>query len=99
MGGNGEDCNGHGTHVAGTIGGATWGVAKNVALRGVRVLDCGGSGTWESVIAGMDFVAANHAPSAVANMSLGGGQLVVRRVLVLAGQRRERDHGRRQRLR
>jgi subtilisin family serine protease len=59
--------------VAGTIGGATWGVAKNVALRGVRVLDCGGSGTWEAVIAGMDWVAANHAPSAVANMSLGGG--------------------------
>jgi subtilisin family serine protease len=72
-GGNGVDCNGHGTHVAGTIGGATWGVAKNVALRGVRVLDCGGSGTWEAVIAGMDWVAANHAPSAVANMSLGGG--------------------------
>ena len=72
-GGNGEDCNGHGTHVAGTIGGATWGVAKNVALRGVRVLDCGGSGTWEAVIAGMDWVAANHAAPAVANMSLGGG--------------------------
>ncbi len=72
-GGDGVDCNGHGTHVAGTIGGATWGVAKNVALRGVRVLDCGGSGTWEAVIAGMDWVAANHAPSAVANMSLGGG--------------------------
>ena len=72
-GGNGVDCNGHGTHVAGTIGGATWGVAKNVALRGVRVLDCGGSGTWEAVIAGMDWVTANHAPSAVANMSLGGG--------------------------
>jgi subtilisin family serine protease len=73
MGGNGEDCNGHGTHVAGTIGGATWGVAKNVALRGVRVLDCGGSGTWEGVIAGMDWVTANHAGPSVANMSLGGG--------------------------
>jgi subtilisin family serine protease len=72
-GGNGEDCNGHGTHVAGTIGGATWGVAKNVALRGVRVLDCGGSGTWEAVIAGMDWVAANHVAPSVANMSLGGG--------------------------
>ncbi|MGB3438702.1 MAG: S8 family peptidase [Actinophytocola sp.] len=68
-----EDCNGHGTHVAGTIGGATYGVAKNVALRGVRVLDCGGSGTWEGVIAGMDWVTANHVGSSVANMSLGGG--------------------------
>ena len=73
MGGSGEDCNGHGTHVAGTIGGANWGVAKNVALRGVRVLDCGGSGTWEGVIAGMDWVTANAARPAVANMSLGGG--------------------------
>lgn len=68
-----EDCNGHGTHVAGTIGGATYGVAKNVALRGVRVLNCGGSGTWEGVIAGMDWVTANHVGSSVANMSLGGG--------------------------
>jgi subtilisin family serine protease len=68
-----EDCNGHGTHVAGTVGGATHGVAKNVALRGVRVLDCGGSGTWEGVIAGMDWVTANHVGSSVANMSLGGG--------------------------
>jgi subtilisin family serine protease len=73
LGGNGEDCNGHGTHVAGTVGGSTWGVAKNVALRGVRVLDCGGSGTWEGVIAGMDWVTANHTAPAVANMSLGGG--------------------------
>lgn len=73
MGGNGEDCNGHGTHVAGTVGGSTYGVAKNAALRGVRVLDCGGSGTWEGVIAGMDWVTANAARPAVANMSLGGG--------------------------
>ncbi|OLR92001.1 S8 family peptidase [Actinokineospora bangkokensis] len=71
--GTNDDCNGHGTHVAGTIGGATWGVAKNAQLRGVRVLDCGGSGTWAGVIAGMDWVAANHASPAVANMSLGGG--------------------------
>jgi subtilisin family serine protease/PKD repeat protein len=72
--GNGaNDCNGHGTHVAGTVGGATWGVAKAVNLHAVRVLDCGGSGTYEGVIAGVDWVTANHVKPAVANMSLGGG--------------------------
>ena len=74
--GNGtSDCNGHGTHVAGTIGGATYGVAKSVGLVPVRVLDCSGSGTTSGVIAGLDWVAAQHAPGvpAVANMSLGGG--------------------------
>jgi subtilisin family serine protease len=73
LGGNGQDCNGHGTHVAGTIGGATYGVAKGVRLRGVRVLDCNGSGTWTGVIAGMNWVANNAVKPAVANMSLGGG--------------------------
>ncbi|HEX8704619.1 MAG TPA: S8 family serine peptidase, partial [Myxococcaceae bacterium] len=68
-----NDCNGHGTHVAGTVGGATWGVAKAVNLHAVRVLDCGGSGTYEGVIAGVDWVTANHVKPAVANMSLGGG--------------------------
>ena len=72
-GGSADDCNGHGTHVAGTVGGATYGVAKGVALVAVRVLDCGGSGSWSGVIAGMDWVANNHASPAVANMSLGGG--------------------------
>jgi subtilisin family serine protease len=72
-GGTADDCNGHGTHVAGTVGGTTYGVAKNVALVAVRVLDCGGSGTWSGVIAGMDWVAANHSGPSVANMSLGGG--------------------------
>jgi len=69
------DCNGHGTHVAGTVGGTTWGVAKNVTLVAVRVLDCAGSGTWAGVIAGVDWVTADHAAGApaVANMSLGGG--------------------------
>jgi subtilisin family serine protease len=73
FGGNGQDCNGHGTHVAGTIGGSTFGVAKSVQLRGVRVLNCSGSGTNSGVIAGVDFVRNNHAAAAVANMSLGGG--------------------------
>jgi subtilisin family serine protease/PKD repeat protein len=71
--GNGaNDCNGHGTHVAGTIGGSTYGVAKAVTLHAVRVLDCGGSGTYAGVIAGVDWVTANHQSPAVANMSLGG---------------------------
>jgi subtilisin family serine protease len=73
LGGNGQDCNGHGTHVAGTIGGSTYGVAKNVMLRAVRVLDCNGSGTTSGVIAGVDWVTNNHISPAVANMSLGGG--------------------------
>lgn len=72
--GNGtSDCHGHGTHVAGTVGGATWGIAKAVKLFPVRVLDCAGSGTNSGVIAGVDWVTANHVKPAVANMSLGGG--------------------------
>src|SRR6056297_169651 len=72
--GNGtNDCNGHGTHVAGTVGGSTWGVAKDVELWAVRVLGCNGSGTNSGVIAGVDWVAANAQLPAVANMSLGGG--------------------------
>lgn len=72
-GGTAEDCHGHGTHVAGTVGGTTWGVAKSVQLYAVRVLNCQGSGTNSGVIAGVDWVAANHVKPAVANMSLGGG--------------------------
>jgi PKD repeat protein len=72
-GGSADDCNGHGTHVAGTVGGTTWGVAKGATLIGVRVLDCNGSGTTSGVIAGVDWVTANHVKPAVANMSLGGG--------------------------
>ncbi|MDY7224996.1 S8 family peptidase [Hyalangium rubrum] len=68
-----EDCNGHGTHVAGTVGGGTYGVAKSVRLHAVRVLGCSGSGSWSGVIAGVDWVTANHVKPAVANMSLGGG--------------------------
>ena len=67
------DCNGHGTHVAGTVGGSVHGVAKAVRLVAVRVLDCSGSGSWSGVIAGIDWVRNNHVKPAVANMSLGGG--------------------------
>jgi subtilisin family serine protease len=66
------DCNGHGTHVAGTIGGKNYGVAKNVKLYAVRVLDCQGSGTYSGVIAGIEWVTKNHVKPAVVNMSLGG---------------------------
>lgn len=66
------DCQGHGTHVAGTIGSALYGVAKNVKIFGVRVLNCSGSGSNAGVIAGIDWVTANHVKPAVANMSLGG---------------------------
>jgi subtilisin family serine protease len=72
-GGSANDCHGHGTHVAGTVGGTTWGVAKGVTIHPVRVLGCNGSGTNAGVIAGMDWVANNHVKPAVANMSLGGG--------------------------
>ncbi len=68
---NGADCSGHGTHVAGVLGGETWGAAKDVTLIGVRVLDCAAQGTNASVIAGIDWVTANHVAPAVANMSLG----------------------------
>ena len=72
--GNGmNDCNGHGTHVSGTVGGKTYGVAKDVLLVAVRVLGCNGSGSWSGVIAGIDWVTVNAEHPAVANMSLGGG--------------------------
>lgn len=68
-----DGCHWHGTHVAGTIGGATVGVAKAVTLYSVRVLDCNGSGAISSVIAGLDWVAGNRVLPAVANMSLNAG--------------------------
>ncbi|HEX5511756.1 MAG TPA: S8 family peptidase [Actinomycetales bacterium] len=68
-----NDCNGHGTHVAGTVAGSTHGVAKGATVVPVRVLDCNGSGTNSGVIAGVDWVARNATRPAVANMSLGGG--------------------------
>jgi subtilisin family serine protease len=73
FGGTGADCNGHGTHVAGIIGAATYGVAKGVSLRGVRVLDCNGSGTTAAIVAAIDWVRVNAQRPAVANLSLGGG--------------------------
>lgn len=68
-----EDCDGHGTHVAGTAAGTTYGVAKQALLVPVRVLNCEGSGSYAEVIAGVDWVTANAVKPAVANMSLGGG--------------------------
>ncbi|MEW5931283.1 MAG: S8 family peptidase [Gemmatimonadota bacterium] len=70
---NGNDCNGHGTHVAGIVGSVKYGVAKGVALRGVRAVNCSGSGTTSGIIASVDWVRANAAKPAVANLSLGGG--------------------------
>jgi subtilisin family serine protease len=74
-GGSADDCNGHGTHVAGTVGGSVHGVAKGVRLVGVRALNCQGSGSTSGVIAGVDWVTGNHGAGqpAIANMSLGGG--------------------------
>jgi subtilisin family serine protease len=71
-----QDCNGHGTHVAGTVGGSNYGVAPGVAIVPVRVLDCSGSGSTSGVIAGIDWVIAHHVAGtpAIANMSLGGGR-------------------------
>lgn len=69
---NGLDCNGHGTHVAATIGGSTVGVARGVRLHGVRALPCGGTGPVSDVLAAVDWVTANHVAPAVVNMSLNG---------------------------
>ena len=74
FGGSGQDCNGHGTHVAGTIGSTTYGVAKGVTLRGVRVFPCSGGSPESDIIAGLDWVLANHLNPAIVNMSLGGPQ-------------------------
>ncbi len=69
---NASDCNGHGTHVAGTVGGTNYGVAKKVKLVPVRVLDCQGSGAWDVIVKGIDWVTQNGTKPGVVNMSLGG---------------------------
>ena len=66
-----DDCEGHGTHVTGTTAGTTWGVAKLATVHAARVLDCNGTGSGSSIIAGIDWVKGNHEAPAVANMSLG----------------------------
>ena len=71
--GSNQDCHGHGTHVAGTVGGSEYGVAKAVNLIAVRVLNCQGSGSYSQIIAGVDWVKNTAVKPAVANMSLGGG--------------------------
>jgi len=73
--GQNTDCNGHGTHVAGTVGGSQYGIAKAVRLRAYKVLSCSGSGTTQQVVNGINRAAADHPAGqpAVANMSLGGG--------------------------
>lgn len=73
IGGGVNDCNGHGTHVAGTLGGTTYGIAKAVTIHPVRVFPCVGGSPLSTIIAGMNWVAANHISPAVVNMSLGGG--------------------------
>jgi len=72
-----SDCHGHGTHVAGTVAGSTWGVAKNASVTAIRVLGCSGSGSNSGVIGGVDWVASNAVQPAVANMSLGGGDSAI----------------------
>ncbi|WDZ84862.1 S8 family peptidase [Micromonospora cathayae] len=67
-----DDCNGHGTHLAGTIGGRSYGVAKETQLHPVRVLNCQGSGTFATVIAGIDWITANAARPAVVELAIGG---------------------------
>ena len=86
--GNGSnDCNGHGTHVAGTVAGSTYGVAPAATIVPVRVLSCSGSGSTSGVIAGIDWVVRHHQAGtpAVANMSLGGGYSSALNAAVAAG--------------
>jgi subtilisin family serine protease len=72
-GGDGEDCHGHGTHVASTAGGSKWGVAKEASLVNIRVMNCNGVGLGSSIVAGLDWVLANGTAPGVVNMSIGGG--------------------------
>lgn len=76
------DCNGHGTHVAGVVGGATYGVAKGVTLHPVRVMNCAGIGSSSGVLAALDWIAATGEAHSVVNMSLGGGESAVLKLAV-----------------
>ncbi|MFF3286905.1 S8 family serine peptidase [Streptomyces sp. NPDC003023] len=69
---NGQDCKGHGTHVAGTLGGKDYGIAKEVKLVSVRVLDCNGTGSKSQILAGVDWITAHAVKPAVVNMSING---------------------------
>lgn len=80
----GADCNGHGTHVAGTIGGLRYGVAKNVTLHAVRALDCQGNAAVSQVVAALDWVIQNAERPAVIVMSLGGGLMAMRATRIYA---------------
>lgn len=71
LGGNGTDCRGHGTHIAGTIAGKTYGIAKKANIYSVRVLDCDGTSELSKIVAGVDWVTGHRKLPAVANMSLG----------------------------
>lgn len=73
FGGDGRDCNGHGTHVAGTIGSDKYGVAKGVNLVSLRALDCTGYGSWSGIISALDWIGGNASGPSVVNMSIGGG--------------------------
>ncbi|XP_071498643.1 extracellular serine proteinase-like [Diadema antillarum] len=73
LGGDGVDCNGHGTHCSGTVGGTVYGVASGTRIFGVRVLNCYGSGSTADVVEGCEWVANNHVRTSVASLSLGGG--------------------------
>lgn len=80
---NGNDCHGHGTHVAATIGGSSYGVAKNARLHAIRVVACNGVGTVSGAVEGIDWVTANHLSPAVANMSMGSNASALMDVAVL----------------
>ena len=73
VGGGTGDCSGHGTHVAGTVGGSTFGVAPNVTLHPVRVLNCAGAGSTSGILNALNWIGQNATLPAVVNMSLGGG--------------------------
>ena len=91
---NGNDCNGHGTHVAGIVGGTNWGVAKQALLHAVRVLPCSGSGLLSNVLAGVDWVTANHQSPAIANISAASPGMSISLETAVTNSIRQRRFGR-----